>query len=739
MKTWMNKTHLNRRRISSILAVSFLLTLLSGITGCGKKTEGAPELIEPVTSLLCYRPVSKRIVGNTKLLYGTVVPTDYPCFSEKQVQLLNIKVGVGDYVEEGDVIAEAVSSVDEAEGLSFDIAALGRKRDWLTKVSNKTVEKLEYEKKVESKLKNKDGVKEKETAISTEKENLRYELAVIDNQLRIDNSDLAKIREKNTNQVFTASHSGYVTFVKDVAESNMVSAYENIAVISDFDDLYIESPEVDIEKYEYTDYKSKWIMLDGERVKVKEREYTNKEISYALSVKRNPYISFVPVKGKLKMGESVTLYFNEGELIEKLAVGEDSIYRENGEAYVYVQGDGKNDEYRKIETGVTDGLYTEVKSGLEEGEMVYYKNSALVPVKYEVIEASPTDYVEETKTKVLERATPYTDIYLSDIEGKFKKYEDIFTATEGDSFCEVKSKKGTADVEAARVDIEKLVNERTKQNKEYNKAKKEIEKIKKHVKKVNMKEMASDTDAIRANLYRKEISDCELDILEYNENYYKNEYSENKYRAEIQFGKVRKGTDAVPYVINARNTGKIRGVLPVDDSDIYVNSFITAINYRDPADKKLFSMSADGGVAIGGTITIKSDDKEWTGKCIGINGDDARFCLFTRNNKQYSTYSASRKNAKFQMYIDVDEYIEKEDLEKAEITFPSFYSSSVVVLPGTSVKTETSELTGNQKKFVWKKEGDQIVKEYVTTYSGDVVTGKEYILSGVEPGDLILK
>ena len=111
-------------------------------------------------------------------------------------------------------------------------------------------------------------------------------------------------------------------------------------VISDYDELYIEVGDLRLDKYLFENYKGKWMYYDGKRVEITEHKYTNTEMSYALSVDRNPPMAF-DVKGvDLKCGSNVVLYFMKNTAEPRLAIGNDSIIRESDEEYIYVKGEG---------------------------------------------------------------------------------------------------------------------------------------------------------------------------------------------------------------------------------------------------------------------------------------------------------------------------------------------------------------------------------------------------------------
>lgn len=744
-----------RARISAILICAEIISMLSFMTGCGSSKAEVPELNEPVVAESAYRPVSKRIVGRKELMFGTVVPREYPCIAREGIELAELNVAIGDYVKKGDVIATGVTSAsaETIKTLNNEIASLGRQRTNTKNVSDKTIEKLNYEKKIEEYLENNDGVQEKEKEIATEQENQRYNLAVIDNSISSKRTEISELQEKDDEKTITAPISGYVSFVKDLSESNHVESNENIAVIYDPDELYIESNEKTIDNYDFEDYESKWAYIDGEKVDITERRYTNEEVSYAKSVKCNPYIQFEVPGKKLTMGIDVVLYFMNSDDTPKLAIGTDSIYRENDEEYVYVKGpEGSSaDEKRLVKLGATDGKYTEVISGLEEGELVYYRNTAAIPKTYEEATAGLADYQEKCETEFISIANPYSKIYTADYSGKIEELHIVGEASEGDSLYTLQTNVGVADIAEVKDTLEDLDTSREKTRKEYEKNKSDLEEIIKGADKFSAEDMATDSDAIHENMYLAERTQCELDILNYNENYSKEEYNAQKAIAQESLNDLsnaRQNGEPV-YSVNSDVSGNINTNGVARGTKVEKYQYIMTEQYRKEEDgftrMHVIVDSKDPSMPnampkIGEDITLFNKDHSWDGKCLGINGSEERFILFTQGEQEYSTYSKPFfKGIEFQFDFRIEDEISKDDLEGAKVRFYGKDMRQVVVVPSPCVKTEYDQMAQKDLYYVWKIENGEIVKEYVTIYETTVATGTTYIMDGVEVGDKLLK
>lgn len=742
--------YLSQNRIKRKLAAALVVSMLF-MTGCGQKAVEVPELKDPVSQAGAYRPVSKRMVGAIKTLYANVVPTDYPCYPTKTTQIADVCVGVGDYVEAGTVVATAVENAasDQIETLEAEIASLGRQRTKITNVSNSTVEKLGFEKSIEEFIGNESGVILKEREISTEEENLRYQLAVISTDISTKQTEIDDLEGELENQTFTAPHSGYVTFIRDFAADNTVQPYENIVVISDYDELYLEVQDhnLTIDKYLYERFESKWTMVNGKKVEIVEHSYTNPEISFARSVQKNPRMSFDLKQGQLTIGANYTLYFLDGDNTEKLAVGNDSIIYENGEKYVYVKGTGESDEKRRIETGETDGKYTEVISGLEEGELVFYKNNMAMPSKYETYDVTLGNYTQKVSSETVRRAYTDPEIFTAPCPGVYNVECGTGYISPGEDLFNIKSNVGSAEIEEVRQSMEDCDTSQSEAALEYENSRKEYEKTISGADMFDPATMGTQTDAVRENMYQAEINQCNLDILTYEYNYNTAETAASKAIYQEQYDELIIGTGLDGITLTTENGGNLDHLSLVGGAKVEKDQFVMTIK-ESTGDDKFYSVVKSDGMTeavptlprLGQAVTFSKDGQTWSGTCTGINGDPTRFMLFTRDGKQCSTYSSAfSQSAPLQFYFQLDEELDESYLTDCTVSFFGCDYRDVVVLPSTAVHLEVDSLTREESNYVWKIEDGQIVKEFVEIYETDAVTGFVYIINGVEPGDQVIK
>ncbi|MCR4690494.1 MAG: efflux RND transporter periplasmic adaptor subunit [Lachnospiraceae bacterium] len=751
------KGNTNKYRTRAVLL--FMLTVCLIMSGCGKKAQEAPELLDPSKDTTAFRPVSKHLVGYLRTLYGKVVPREYCVYSEKGIAITSVNVGLGDYVKEGDVVAvsDPTGSDEQAREITFRIAGLEREREKTARIYDQTFGLIDYEKETEAMLEGGEMAQIlKEEQIQGE--NRRHELAVIESNLEAERSALSDIKKKEGRKEFTAPHSGRVSYIMDLSAGNVAGAYENIVVISDESDLYVEAPEVNIEKYEYGDYQSKWTVIDGEKIPISEMPYTSAESTYAYAAKKNPGMRFNVPSDKLKIGDDLVLYFMDAGTEETLAVGNDSLFREGMDAFVYVKVDetGKT-EKRQVETGNADADYTEIKSGLAEGEALLYSNKTVLPVKYEEYTVESKCYNEEVKLDKLSIARGRTDIYTAGSSGNFKRSKEPGNVKAGEQLFTISSVGGKADVEAAAISIDDLNTNHNLYLKEYEKNKKELTRALDAAsenqavigKRSDITPEEEDIDATRSMMNGPAQIRSQLNILEIEKEYEQKEYEASKAKLTEDYNRMKSRPAGSGESSGAAlHDGYFSNFAVDNDKAVSKGDFLVSLECFDEsgANTRLYayeppkSLGDDVPAPLGGKVTLVCKDKQVTGKCIAKNPWEERYYLFTRDGKQAVTNSKPYPKSPIdQFYVELDEKIDEEMLSGATLLYNRASFPGAVIVPARSVHSEVNMFSGEEKFFVWKLIGNEPVKEFITLYQTDAATEYMMVLRGVSLGDIILE
>ena len=418
MKKKIGKLHIHHRR--GIACILFLCFLLMSVTSCGRKEAAeAPELLTPAALTDSYRPVERRDIGAVELLTGVVVPETYPVFSESPFAVYEMKVAPGDHVEKGDVIAVGdTGAVDDGiSSLNTQLDMLSLERRTREAIAQKEQEKRRLQKKASEELGLSDDAAQLEKEMQIAAEDLRYALENLDASIAELKKQLTKQKEIKAKLTFTAPHSGEVTFLRDLSAGNTLGGNENVAVISDFSDLYIEVPDMTTETFKFGNYPEQYILVEGQRHKLTEYAYTSAELGLAENLGAYPTIRFRAENYVGEVGAKIPLYFVNTIRKDVLAVSNDSVYREGDFAYCYVLSADGQKERRSIEAGERDLAYTEIISGLSEGEAVYYDNKSVIPVEYKEFTVKAADFTEEYSSEHVSKLLTANDIYTSSWDG----------------------------------------------------------------------------------------------------------------------------------------------------------------------------------------------------------------------------------------------------------------------------------------------------------------------------------
>nr|MCR4930154.1 efflux RND transporter periplasmic adaptor subunit [Lachnospiraceae bacterium] len=216
-----------------LFAVLLASTLF--ICACTAK-ENIPELQEPVGSAPSYRPLEKIDMGEAKIILGTVSGTDYCHYFEKSnVAIKEIKVYVGQYVEKGDILAEADTDATKemVSSLNSQLSLLNEQNALDEKVHELTMKRLEIEKEEAEYNKNlgigsETLVTLAQNNIDKENENFEYNRKLYEFNKRKLNESITDYNKIVNDGVIKAKSSGIVTYVKDLKNGTTAASYENI-------------------------------------------------------------------------------------------------------------------------------------------------------------------------------------------------------------------------------------------------------------------------------------------------------------------------------------------------------------------------------------------------------------------------------------------------------------------------------------------------------------------------------
>lgn len=426
--------------------------LMFSLSGCKKAAVEVPELLVPAAVNESYRPVEYGDIGNIAVEYGTVVPTDYCHFWKTPVTISRMEVDIGDYVEAGAILAYA--DIEAAQDM---IEQINRQMELENSLyaSNEELyqlrhQELELKKNGAEQIGDSEGAAGAATGLGVLEENHRYDGLLHQYKLREMNESIAEQQEIVSNGTMTAKVSGYVTYIKDISMGGSVSGSENVVIISDYEDCYVEMSGITVsEKFRrnYLPYDRYYTEIAGKKYDLKEYEYTPQERVVIEDKGQYPYMRMqFEDKGAMpEVGTNIPVFMT-GDIVEDvLIVGNDSLYADSKGNFVYVKENGSR-VIRYVELGKSGQNYTEVTAGLSEGEMVYYSSSAVLPESYTEFEVVPTNYEPKKKTDTYSEENVRKTVYNSAFEGRITSVsvKEGTEVSKGDLICTVQTNEGSA-------------------------------------------------------------------------------------------------------------------------------------------------------------------------------------------------------------------------------------------------------------------------------------------------------
>ena len=789
----------------AVRMTAIAMAMMLGLTGCGKKEEKAPELLEPVTTNEAYRPVEKSDVGKKIIKNGAIVPTDYCYFFKTSATLSKIYVNVGDYVKKGTVLAEADSddTTSGIEDLKASLSSEQQTHNVKEKIYEQTQKELDYKIKACNEAGDSDGAKENQSTKAVNAENNRYDNMLYNYKIKKIQQQIDEKESLETDNKLVAEQDGYVTYAKSLTDTDSsdegggsISSGENVVIISDYNTPYIEITGEQITRDGYANFNTMYTMIDGKRYELEEYKYSNQEIAAAQSASKLPYVRFklkdVDNSKILKTGTLTPLYFSTSTAANVLVVGNDSLYEEGDKYFVYVKTDSSDKEKREIKIGAQDDNYTEVKSGLSEGDLVYYDSDSTIPSDYTTYEIKLGTFKTTGTSKSYKMVDTNQITYKAPVEGYFTQL-DLAEGQEvkkGDLLYIVDSGGGSAEllelnsqISDAKSDYDSTVAGYEEQIKDL---RAEIEDYRSGRKK---QQVATPGDADPADdttdtttddgdeedddydipdpddnngntLYMVEQLTCQIEIAKYNEDLAKINYNTTVNPLIAKRDKLNKNNDGKGNIsVYAESDGVVQSVYASQGKQIKEGDKVVSIGSNESKMMSLsltdnggssrrngYSGSDDTGsdnsnatLLVNQEVTLidqKDDSKKLTGRCIGATADSKKAYVTTIDGQVYITSSSGSEDTRY--YIQVDDKSFYDSPKGYFVSFAKMSLENVVTVPMNIIYTETDKTSGKSYEYVWKLSKDEIVKQYVTT-STDTKSSNACVLTGLSEGDVILK
>lgn len=738
----------NAQSVIPVVLTGLFFAMLIG--GCGsKKTETIPDLEEPAASNASYQQVTYGDIGTTSVLLGTAVPKEYGQAYEANVMVTKILVEPGDMVEKGDVLAYA--DVDEAsasrETKQQELSHENTVYELNQKINQMQQDKLANQQKqqdtAENNIQEEDNMQEsaaENNTQETEAEDITSQIAVLQENGRYDtklheyrvqklNEEIAALDDLIADGTLKANHSGEVVYTKSLTVSRNAGTGENVVVVADTEDLEIKLKDVTVQNYKYKDVPEKYMLQSGERVPVTEREYSTDELVLAKINNNYPNVLIEKPEGvELKAGELYPIYFEEKKAEHVLLVGNNSLYQEDGENYVYVGTGDNTREKRKVTTGVSDDHNTQIVEGLEEGEAVYYETMERMPSDYTEYMVERSDFQVENHGLKYGRADKNARVYLTEKEGVLVEIavEKDAEVKKGDLLYIIDTGEGKAAITEAANAIETENTTYQKQQADYD---------------AQLIELQNATDSVSD--YDRQIITLQKEVAEADHSY-------TLQQLQAAYDTLSRGNDGTGKLsVYADEDGQVSKITVWEGDTVEAGDEILKMK-GEASDLLLVQMVSSKSVTVytddiaeaGEPVSITSGDTTYTGTCVGFaagsnNLDEG--CLYIDENGAHYTFQTTSGYDTPAFYVRMNDEIVDDMGNGESVDFPYISMEDVIVLPAGMIYEEKDAMHPDKVSyFVWKIEGDHLVKQYVLL--DDTLTGNgKVVLFGIESGDVLAR
>ncbi len=358
------------KKIASKLTVILVLTslLLSGCKG-NQKDRKQPELLTPVNVSEKTEKVTYRDISNTTSIDTYVIPVSEGVFFTEDGVFGEYHVNIGDKVKKGQKLASQSNKQLEQElkQLQNTYDETKTNYDNERKMNDLNI-KIIKEKLVKEETNIKTATAGNATVIRYNIDKLKLEQKSIQHIAKVKyqeyeqmlsnyDSKIATLKNKMRSNYIVAPFDGIVTSVAyDLKEGDDVRAYSSVVRVVDNSRLQIYFNEYMLDPAFYQPDRY-YVIINGKEYEV---EASNQFMIQQSKKEDMP-----------KAGESVILCVQSNYRKHVMSLTNKAIYSEGANLrYVHRIKDGKKEKV-PVKIGAITDIYTEIISGLQEGDVVY--------------------------------------------------------------------------------------------------------------------------------------------------------------------------------------------------------------------------------------------------------------------------------------------------------------------------------------------------------------------------------
>lgn len=370
------------KKVSKLVIWLLLVSLfMSGCKG-NKKGVKEPELLNPVNVSAKSEVATYREISNIRTIKASVVPYPEDLSFERDGSFERFHVVLGDNVKKGQVLAsQSVTKYEtelkQLEDKYIDIQLAYENEKQLNYAEMDVIRtNIEKEKAM---LNKKNSDRQKEILSKIDKLMLSLEnkekiskskYSAYQIQLSDLNAKMATIKKNIKNTNIVAPFDGVISYLANVENGSQANCDTPLIQIVDTSKKYITCM---FEKMNLINKASKiYVTIHGENFELEpcDRLNNGQQISSLQSIMSNCNFILKNSSDKVEFGDTGLVCLLSDYKEKALAVSFKAVYPEGLERnYVYRLNNGQKEKVY-VEVGVKTDLYTEIVSGLKEGDVV---------------------------------------------------------------------------------------------------------------------------------------------------------------------------------------------------------------------------------------------------------------------------------------------------------------------------------------------------------------------------------
>lgn len=356
-------------------ALALVLSSIMLISGCGREQANYDDivLIDPVSSANVTETVARRTIYDYEVLDGGVFPVITEYSAATGMKAADIGYFPGQNVFAGNVLfsGDMKDYYDQQRSIQDSLDELIISYAESRRVNEIKLRELGYW------IDYRDNGSENSTYMQViiqkalfEKEMLEYTINDNDMIYNLDvahyNYLLTSLAAKQADRLVTSHMNGTMVAVSNVSPGALVSEGTNVAAVTDGHSLNILAEYRSTREIENAiEY---YAIIDGKRYELTYVPYSATELSALKASGTEVYsvFRFADPEGTVKVGQKVNIVVIKDKKENLLSVSNSAIHRDDGGFYVSLASGDK----AYITKGMTDGVFTEILSGVNEGDVL---------------------------------------------------------------------------------------------------------------------------------------------------------------------------------------------------------------------------------------------------------------------------------------------------------------------------------------------------------------------------------